>query len=158
GERLGSTARLLGLSDLLQRYPSELSGGQQQRVALGRALLREPAVFLLDEPLSNLDAGLRLEMRREVHLLQRRLPATMVYVTHDPAEALALGDKVVVLDQGRVQQADSPTGLYERPANRFVAGFVGWPPMNFLDGRLARNGSRWCLATAGWSVPLPADL
>jgi multiple sugar transport system ATP-binding protein len=133
-------ARLLRLGEVLDRPPAELSGGQQQRVALGRALVRRPSVFLLDEPLSNLDARLRLEMRRELHLLHRRLRATMIYVTHDQEEALALGDRVVVLEQGRVQQADPPTALYERPANRFVAGFFGWPPINLLDGHLVAEG------------------
>jgi multiple sugar transport system ATP-binding protein len=135
-ERVERTARLLELSDLLDRRPNELSGGQQQRTALGRALVRQPAVFLLDEPLSNLDARLRIEMRRELHLLHRRLRATMVYVTHDQEEALTLGDRVVLLDEGMLRQADRPQVLYERPANRFAAAFIGWPPMNFLEGRL----------------------
>ncbi len=138
-ERVADAARALGLSDLLERRPDQLSGGQQQRVALGRALVRRPAVFLLDEPLSNLDPALRHEMRRELHLLQRRLRATMLYVTHDQVEAMTLGDRVVVLDGGRVQQSGRPLDLYERPDNRFVAGFLGWPPMNFLDGRLGRD-------------------
>src|SRR6516165_2012106 len=120
---IADAAGILGLSDLLDRRPAELSGGQQQRVALGRAIVRHPAVFLLDEPLSNLDSRLRQEMRRELHLLHKRLRATMFYVTHDQEEALTLGDRVVVLDRGRVQQADRPTALYERPANCFVAGF-----------------------------------
>src|SRR5262249_59147511 len=110
--------------------PAELSGGQQRRVALGRALVRRPAVFLLEEPLSTLDARLRLEMRRELHLLHRRLRATMIYVTHDQDEAMTLGERVVVLDQGVVRQADRPQALYDRPADCFVAGFLGWPPMN----------------------------
>jgi multiple sugar transport system ATP-binding protein len=141
-ERLADAADVLGLRDLLDRRPSELSGGQQQRVALGRAIVRRPAVFLLDEPLSNLDSRLRLEMRRELHLLHKRLRATMFYVTHDQEEALALGDRVAVLDRGRVQQADRPDALYERPSNRFVAGFLGWPAMNLLDGRLVWENDR----------------
>ncbi len=157
-ERVRQTAELLGLADLLHRRPSQLSGGQQQRVALGRALVRRPAVFLLDEPLSNLDPSLRHEMRRELHLLQRRLRATMVYVTHDQVEAMTLGDRVVVLDRGKVQQVGRPLELYERPANRFVAGFLGWPPMNFFDGRLVRrDGGGLALAAGGGELPLPAE-
>lgn len=134
--RVLEVAEQLGLADVLERRPGTLSGGQQQRVALGRALVRQPAVFLLDEPLSNLDAQLRLEMRRELHLLHRRLRATMIYVTHDQDEAMSLGQRVAVLDQGVVRQTDCPQVLYDRPNDRFVAGFVGWPPMNFLDGEL----------------------
>jgi multiple sugar transport system ATP-binding protein len=157
GKRVRETADLLGLSDMLGRRPSQLSGGQQQRVALGRALVRRPAVFLLDEPLSNLDPTQRHEMRRELHLLQRRLRATMLYVTHDQVEAMTLGDRVVVLDRGRVQQAGRALDLYERPANRFVAGFLGWPPMNFLDGRLVRRDGGLALAVGGRELPLPAE-
>ena len=141
-ERIVRVARQLGLENVLERQPETLSGGQQQRVALGRALVRRPAVFLLDEPLSNLDARLRLEMRRELHLLHRRLRATMIYVTHDQDEAMALGERVVVLDQGVVRQADRPQALYDRPTDRFVAGFLGWPPMNLLDGELIEEGGR----------------
>ena len=141
-ERIDSIARQLGLENVLDRWPGTLSGGQQQRVALGRALVRRPAVFLLDEPLSNLDARLRLEMRRELHLLHRRLRATMIYVTHDQDEAVTLGQRVVVLDQGAVRQVDRPEALYDRPVDRFVAGFLGWPPMNFLDGELSAVDDR----------------
>jgi multiple sugar transport system ATP-binding protein len=154
-QRVEDVARLLRLGEVLDRPPAELSGGQQQRVALGRALVRRPAVFLLDEPLSNLDARLRLEMRRELHLLHRRLRATMIYVTHDQEEALTLGDRVVVLDRGRVQQADRPTALYERPANRFVAGFFGWPPINLLDGRLVAEGDGLRFVGAGGWLEVP---
>jgi multiple sugar transport system ATP-binding protein len=135
-ERIVAVARQMGLADLLERRPGTLSGGQQQRVALGRAVVRQPAVFLLDEPLSNLDAQLRLELRRELHLLHRRLRATMIYVTHDQDEAMALGERVVVLDRGTVRQAAPPQTLYDRPSDRFVAGFLGLPPMNLLDGEL----------------------
>jgi ABC-type sugar transport system ATPase subunit len=135
-KRITAVARQLGLESVMERRPATLSGGQQQRVALGRALVRRPAVFLLDEPLGNLDARLRLEMRRELHLLQRRLRATMIFVTHDQDEALALGERVVVLDQGQVRQADRPEVVYDRPADRFVAGFLGWPPMSLLAGEL----------------------
>jgi multiple sugar transport system ATP-binding protein len=156
--RVRDTADLLGLTQLLLRRPAQLSGGEQQRVALGRALVRRPAAFLLDEPLSNLDPGLRHDMRRELHLLQRRLRATMVYVTHDQVEAMTLGDRVVVLDRGKVQQVGAPLELYERPANRFVAGFLGWPPMNLFDGRLVRrDGGALLLAADGLELPLPAE-
>jgi multiple sugar transport system ATP-binding protein len=142
GERIAAVAGQLGLENVLERRPATLSGGQQQRVALGRALVRRPAVFLLDEPLSNLDAQLRLEMRRELHLLHRQLRATMIYVTHDQDEATTLGERVVVLDQGVVRQADCPQALYDRPADCFVAGFLGWPPMNLLAGELVDGGDR----------------
>jgi multiple sugar transport system ATP-binding protein len=141
-ERIVHVAQQLGLENVLERRPETLSGGQQQRVALGRALVRRPAVFLFDEPLSNLDAHLRLEMRRELHLLHRRLRATMIYVTHDQDEAMTLGERVVVLDQGVVRQADHPQALYDRPTDCFVAGFLGWPPMNLLDGELVEEGSQ----------------
>ena len=153
-ERVARTAQLLELSDLLDRRPNELSGGQQQRAALGRALMREPAVFLLDEPLSNLDARLRLEMRRELLLLHRRLAATMVYVTHDQDEALTLGDRVVLLDKGVMQQADRPQAMYDRPASRQVAAFVGWPQMNFLAGRVVEQGGGLTLKRGATALPL----
>jgi multiple sugar transport system ATP-binding protein len=153
-ERIREAAELLELTDVLDRRPAELSGGQQQRVALGRALVRRPAVFLLDEPLSNLDARLRLEMRRQLHLLHRRLRVTMIYVTHDQDEAMALGDRVAVLRHGALQQVDRPAILYEKPANRFVAGFLGWPPMNLLDGRLVENDGQLVLVGANASLPL----
>ena len=131
-QRVRLIAAQLGIEAMLKRYPRELSGGQRQRTALGRAMLRNPAVFLLDEPLSSLDAPLRAELRRELAALHRSLGATMVYVTHDQSEALSLGQRMVVLAGGRVQQIDTPPNVFRRPANRFVAGFVGWPPMNFL--------------------------
>ncbi len=144
--RVAETASLLELETLLDRRPATLSGGQQQRVALGRALVRRPAVFLLDEPLSSLDAGLRLQMRRELHLLHRRLRATMIYVTHDQDEARTLGQRVVVLDRGEIRQADRPQVLYDRPCDRFVAAFLGWPPMNLLDGELVAVEDRLSFA------------
>ena len=134
--RVQRAAHMLGLEQVLQRRPRQLSGGQRQRVALGRALVREPAAFLLDEPLSNLDAKLRLQTRAEIARLHQRLGATMIYVTHDQIEAMTLGDRIVVLDAGRIQQIDTPLNLYRHPANRFVAGFIGSPPMNFLEGRI----------------------
>lgn len=140
--RVNETAEWLGLRDCLDRRPAALSGGQRQRVALGRAMARRPMVFLLDEPLSNLDPQTRVELRREIARLHRETGITMVYVTHDHEEALALGDRVAVLRAGRLQQVASPREIYERPANRFVAGFIGSPPMNFLRGKLAGVGAR----------------
>ncbi len=132
-------AGLMGLSEILDRLPGSLSGGQQQRLALGRALVRNPAVLLLDEPFSQLDAGLRSEVRHELRLLQRKLGATVIYVTHDQEEAMSLSDQLVVIDQGVLQQAGSPAQVYSRPHNRFVAGFVGSPTMHFVDGHLCSN-------------------
>ena len=137
--RVRAAAEVLGLTELLTRRPRELSGGQRQRVALGRALVRDPAVFLLDEPLSNLDAKLRLAMRTEIARLHRRLGATMLYVTHDQVEAMTLGQRIVVLNGGEIQQIDAPMRVYERPANLFVAGFIGSPAMNFLRGRIVQQ-------------------
>ncbi len=155
--RLGQAAELLGLRDLLDRYPAQLSGGQQQRVALGRALVRRPRVILFDEPLAGLDAPLRLELRRELHLLHRGFPETMVYVTHDPVEAMALADRVAVLTGGAVQQVDRPDVLLARPANRFVAGFFSGAPVNFFDGELVLEGESLFFGTAGRKLPLPAS-
>jgi multiple sugar transport system ATP-binding protein len=157
-ERVSATARLLGLDSVLERRPAQLSGGEQQRVALGRALVRQPGVFLLDEPLSHLDGRRRAELRHELHLLQRRLRATMVYVTHDQAEAMTLADRVVVMDRGAIQQVAPPMVLYEQPVNRFVAGFLGWPPMNFLDGQLTGQEGRPSFTAAGLSVTLTPAL
>jgi len=138
-ERVRQAADMLNLSALLERRPGALSGGECQRVALGRALVRQPKVFLLDEPLSNLDAPMRLQLRAEIAAVRRRAGATMIYVTHDQAEALALADRVAVMKDGTVQQAATPLELYQRPANRFVAGFIGAPPMNFFAGTLEQN-------------------
>jgi multiple sugar transport system ATP-binding protein len=135
GRRVAEAAALLGLEKLLDRRPRQLSGGQRQRVALGRALVRQPQVFLLDEPLSNLDARLRLTMRAEIARLHRRLNATMIYVTHDQVEAMTLGQRIVVLDAGEIQQVDTPLRIYQRPANLFVSTFLGSPPMNLFRGR-----------------------
>ena len=139
--RVDAAARTLGIEHLLNRPPRELSGGQRQRVAVGRALVRDPAVFLFDEPLSNLDALLRGEMRTELRILHRSLQATMVYVTHDQEEAMSLADRMVVMKDGIVQQIGSPAEIYERPANRFVAGFIGTPPMNMFEGRLTTDST-----------------
>ena len=137
--RVVETAELLGISDLLRRKPRELSGGQRQRVAMGRAIIRHPQAFLMDEPLSNLDAKLRVQMRAELVQLHRRLGVTTVYVTHDQTEAMTLGQRVAVLDRGVLQQVDTPQALYGHPANTFVAGFIGSPSMNFLRAKLARG-------------------
>nr|WP_321460522.1 ABC transporter ATP-binding protein [uncultured Cohaesibacter sp.] len=135
-ERVQEASRMLQLDDYLKRYPSELSGGQRQRVAIGRAIVRQPKLFLLDEPLSNLDAALRVSTRLEIANLHKQLNATMIYVTHDQTEAMTLADKIVVLRDGRVEQVGSPMELYNKPANRFVAGFLGSPAMNFLPASL----------------------
>ncbi len=139
-ERVSEAARLLSIGDLLDRKPRELSGGQRQRVAIGRALVRRPKAFLMDEPLSNLDAKLRVQMRAELLSLHQRIGITTIYVTHDQTEAMTLGDRVVVMKRGVVQQVDAPERLYRKPANVFVAGFIGSPAMNFLEGSLS-NGS-----------------
>jgi len=157
--RVAEIARMLGIETLLERRADQLSGGQQQRVALARAILRQPGVLLLDEPLSQLDAALRSEMRRELHLLHKRFPATILHVTHDPVEAMTLADRVVVLDCGVVQQADRPLDVYDQPRNRFVAGFFGWPPMNLLNGDVVHQEGRPCFADAcrQWAIPLPEE-
>jgi multiple sugar transport system ATP-binding protein len=142
-------AQLLGLTELLDHRPATLSGGQRQRVALGRAIVRNPRVFLLDEPLSNLDAKLRLSMRTEIAKLQRSLRATMIYVTHDQIEAMTLGSRIVVLDRGVIQQIDAPMRLYDQPSNLFVAGFFGSPAMNFLRGTLLEQGDAYLACKDG---------
>ncbi len=148
-------AELLGLDELLDRLPRQLSGGQRQRVAMGRALVRQPTVFLMDEPLSNLDARLRVQIRAELSELLERLSATTLYVTHDQAEAMTLGDRVAVLDHGRLQQVAPPQELYERPANTFVAGFIGNPPMNLFSARLnAASGGGLQLRLGEQTAPL----
>ena len=141
-KRVHEAAKILDLEHLLTRKPKELSGGQRQRVALGRAMVRNPAVFLLDEPLSNLDAKLRASMRTEIAKLHQRLNITFVYVTHDQTEAMTMGDRIVVMKDGIVQQFDTPQTLYEQPVNLFVAGFIGSPQMNFLDVEIAKEGGR----------------
>jgi len=147
-------AEILGLTNLLDRYPRQLSGGQRQRVAMGRAIVRDPQVFLFDEPLSNLDAKLRVAMRSEIKELHQRLGTTIVYVTHDQIEAMTMADRIVVMQDGRVEQIGTPLDLYDRPVNQFVAGFIGSPAMNFIEGRLAPDGSRF-VAADGTELPLP---
>ncbi|KZN20193.1 MULTISPECIES: ABC transporter ATP-binding protein [Pseudomonas] len=157
-ERVLKTAQILQLDKLLQRKPKELSGGQRQRVAMGRAMAREPDILLFDEPLSNLDASLRVQMRNEIARLHDRLGSTMIYVTHDQVEAMTLADKIVVLNGGRVEQVGSPRELYERPASRFVAGFLGSPRMNFLSARLQTPGETSLVDTLVWGITsLPFD-
>lgn len=153
--RVDEAAKLLGLEDLLDRKPKQLSGGQRQRVALGRAIVREPKVFLMDEPLSNLDAKLRVQTRAELIKLHRRLGITTIYVTHDQVEAMTMGDRIVVMKDGVVQQVDSPMGLYNKPANMFVAGFIGTPAMNFMDATLAKEGDRYVVDAASFKVTIP---
>ena len=138
--RVREAAGILGLEDLLQRKPRELSGGQRQRVAVGRSIVRKPLVFLFDEPLSNLDAKLRVQMRMELHRLHIRLQSTMIYVTHDQTEAMTLGDRIVVMKDGIIQQMDTPQKVYNSPVNKFVASFIGAPPMNFLEGKIIKKG------------------
>ncbi len=158
--RVGDAAQILGIEALLNRRPRELSGGQRQRVALGRAITRDPKVFLLDEPLSNLDAKLRTQMRADLKLLFNRLGGTVVYVTHDQAEAMTLSDRVVVMKDGVVQQVGAPLELYDQPANIFVAGFLGSPTMNFVNCTLARDGERVNLYTGDvrWPFSLPTTV
>jgi multiple sugar transport system ATP-binding protein len=156
-QRVRTAAGVLGLDSILDRKPRQLSGGQRQRVALGRAIVRDPAVFLFDEPLSNLDAKLRVQMRAEISALHRRLGATMVYVTHDQVEAMTLGDRIVVLHEGRIQQVGAPLHLYDHPANRFVAGFIGSPAMNFFEGMIDAAEPVFVARGGAFRLPLEAD-
>ena len=156
--RVEEAARLLQIQPLLDRRSSELSGGQGQRVALGRAIVMEPAAFLLDEPLANLDAALRVEMRTEIKRIQRKLGTTMIFVTHDQEEALSLGDRIAVLHDGIVQQAGTPREVYLQPANRFVATFIGSPALNLFACRLVSEGGAWRLKSELFDLDLPPDL
>ncbi|RMG61132.1 MAG: sn-glycerol-3-phosphate ABC transporter ATP-binding protein UgpC [Calditrichaeota bacterium] len=156
-QRVREAAEILGLSQVLDRKPAALSGGQRQRVAVGRAIVRKPKVFLFDEPLSNLDAKLRVQMRIEINRLHQRLQTTMIYVTHDQVEAMTMGDRIVVLRDGVVQQVDTPLNLYNNPANLFVAGFIGSPSMNFLTGKLER-AEGMVFNSNSFSLPLPPSL
>ena len=150
--RLEEVVAMLGLAALLDRYPRQLSGGQRQRVAMGRAIVRHPQVFLFDEPLSNIDANLRVRMRTEIKSLQQQLRTTAIYVTHDQAEAMTIADRIVVMNHGRIEQIGLPLSIYDHPANQFVAGFIGAPSMNFLQGRIRRRDGLAYFETAEGSV------
>jgi len=153
---IGEAAQILGIEPLLARKPKELSGGQRQRVALGRAIVRKPAVFLFDEPLSNLDAKLRVQMRAEIKKLQARLQVTAIYVTHDQVEAMTMGHRIAILHAGKLQQVGTPLEVYERPANLFVAAFIGSPPMNLVEAALDAGAA--AIVGGGLSLPVPAGL
>jgi ABC-type sugar transport system ATPase subunit len=155
--RIQEVAPMLGLDQLLERLPRELSGGQRQRVAMGRAIVRRPQLFLFDEPLSNLDASLRAQVRVEIRKLHDRLGATSVYVTHDQVEAMTLADRLFVLRDGQVEQSGAPLEIYAQPATRFVASFLGSPSMNFLPAKLASQGEQWIAEAAGLALPLAAE-
>lgn len=155
--RVKAAADILGIGELLDRKPKQLSGGQRQRVAVGRAIVRQPEVFLFDEPLSNLDAKLRVNMRAELIKLHERLDATMIYVTHDQVEAMTMGDRIVVMRNGFIQQVGPPMEVYNQPQNQFVAGFIGSPPMNFINARIVQNNGATQLDLLGTRLTLPAD-
>src|SRR5436190_3226451 len=156
--RVHRAAKMLGIEALLERYPRQLSGGQRQRVAIGRAIVRNPQIFLFDEPLSNLDAQLRDEMRSEIKRLHQELGATMIYVTHDQIEAMTLADRIVLMNAGRIEQVGSPLDLYERPATRFVAGFLGSPKINFMRATLINGGSGAQISfDDGQTLPVPSS-
>jgi multiple sugar transport system ATP-binding protein len=156
--RVRETARTLGLEDQLKKKPRALSGGQRQRVAMGRAIVREPQAFLMDEPLSNLDAKLRVQMRTEISRIQRNLGTTMIYVTHDQTEAMTMGDRVAVMNRGVLQQVDAPQDMYDRPANLFVAGFIGSPAMNMVDAVVRRSEAGGAVEFAGISLRVPEQM
>jgi multiple sugar transport system ATP-binding protein len=153
--RVGEAADTLGIHELLERKPRQLSGGQRQRVALGRAIVRQPRVFLLDEPLSNLDAKLRVQTRTEISKLHQRLQTTFIYVTHDQQEAMTMASRIAVVNKGTLQQLDTPQALYDRPNNMFVAGFIGSPAMNFFNGKIKKEGGKLHVETDGFTVPIP---
>src|SRR6478672_12776246 len=155
-QRVARAAGILGLAPYLDRYPRQLSGGQRQRVAMGRAIVRDPQVFLFDEPLSNLDAKLRVQMRTEIKELHQRLKTTSIYVTHDQIEAMTMADRIVVMRDGIVEQSGSPLELYDRPANIFVAGFIGSPAMNLIKGKIRVNGKASFITEDGLDLPLTA--
>jgi multiple sugar transport system ATP-binding protein len=157
-QRVRKTASMMGIEDLLSKKPKELSGGQQQRVALGRAIVRDPAVFLMDEPLSNLDAKLRTTMRTELQSLQQNLDVTTIYVTHDQTEAMTMGDRIAILNQGELQQIGTPLECYHEPANQFVAGFIGSPSMNFIEVELTQNRDTDILRGQGVEYPISESL
>lgn len=155
-QRVEEVAAILGLENLLLRKPHELSGGQRQRVAMGRAMVRKPSIFLFDEPLSNLDAKLRIQMRAEIKMLHQRVDSTIIYVTHDQVEAMTLADRIVVLRDGYIEQAGTPLELFSKPENTFVAGFIGTPPMNLVEGRIMKKGSSVFVGfDQGLKIPVP---
>jgi multiple sugar transport system ATP-binding protein len=156
-KKVKEAARTLDIEHLLDRKPKALSGGQRQRVALGRAIVREPKVFLMDEPLSNLDAKLRVQMRTEISKLHKRLNTTFIYVTHDQTEAMTMGTRIVVMKDGIVQQVDTPQTIYEKPENMFVAGFIGSPQMNFTDAKIVKEGNNLFVTFGKEKLPIPAD-
>jgi len=156
-KRVKEAASILGIEHLLNRKPRELSGGERQRVAVGRAIVRKPLVFLFDEPLSNLDAKMRIQMRAELNRLHLRIQTTMIYVTHDQEEAMTLGNRIAVMRKGKILQFDTPLNIYEKPANKFVAGFIGSPPMNFISGRIIKKDSRLYFDEGFFSVEIPQE-
>jgi multiple sugar transport system ATP-binding protein len=156
--RVGVAADILGIQDLLQRKPRQLSGGQRQRVAVGRAIVREPKVFLFDEPLSNLDAKLRVQMRSEISKLHQRLQTTFIYVTHDQTEAMTMASRIAVINKGDLQQLDTPQNLYDYPNNLFVAGFIGSPAMNFFPAKIVKEGDKFFVDTEDFKVQIPDAL
>jgi len=154
-QRVGEAAEILGIENLLKRKPKQLSGGQRQRVAVGRAIVRKPKVFLFDEPLSNLDAKLRVAMRAEISKLHRRLEATIIYVTHDQVEAMTMADRMFIMNDGLLQQAGAPLEVYKKPNNKFVAGFIGSPAMNFIDSKVAKENGDYFINTESFKVKVP---
>lgn len=153
-KKVAEAAKILGIEEYLDRKPKALSGGQRQRVALGRAIVRNPKVFLMDEPLSNLDAKLRVQTRAEITKLHERLGTTFIYVTHDQTEAMTMGNKIVIMDKGEIQQADTPANVYFHPANLFVAGFIGSPQMNFIDAKIIKKGNEYFAEALGKEMPI----
>lgn len=156
--RVSEAAEILGLSKMLDRRPKELSGGERQRVAVGRAIVRKPLIFLFDEPLSNLDAKLRVLMRTEINKLHTRLQATMVYVTHDQTEAMTLGQRIAVMKDGIIHQVADPITIYDHPANKFVAGFIGSPPMNFIEGKVIKKNGKFCFEAGGFKTNIVNEM
>jgi len=156
--RVKEAAEILGIKDLLNRRPRELSGGQRQRVAVGRAIVRKPMVFLFDEPLSNLDAKMRVQMRTELNKLHNKLQSTMIYVTHDQTEAMTMGNRIVVMKDGVIQQVADPISLYDKPVNKFVAGFIGSPPMNFTSGKIVKKGDKFFFSEDGFTLKIVEDM
>ena len=156
--RIGETAEILGIKNFLKRKPKQLSGGERQRVALGRAIVRKPQVFLFDEPLSNLDAKLRTQMRTEIHKLRLRLQTTFIYVTHDQTEAMTLGDRIVVMKDGQVRQCANPMIIYDKPVDKFVASFIGSPPINFFEGRIIKKDGKYYFDEGKFSVKIVDEM